>query len=799
MMGVGDTESKLMFVCDAPNEEEDKKGIPFAGKSGNMLDAILSQLNLKREDIYITPVLKCRPPFNSKPNVSKLNVCSSAYLRKEIQLINPDLIVCLGSTAAKVLLNDVNIQISNVRNTVWYTQGPLPNGIPFIVTYHPAATFHQDHLLDFIVNDLEWAKKLLAGELPKSKKKIRYKKLDKIKDIPEITDAQWIHLDLETDGLDPFLPDKDILSLQISIKEGEGYYFDWTPSIGIQLKNLLKALDTDTSLLRKLNGHNIKFDLKWLREKAGIIFNGTINDTIQNVQLLDENFPNKSLDTVATSFTELKGHKTQFVKMINDYVKMHKEKKEPIKLARARLWKSAFYAIPEHIRIKYGCGDVDAVARLQNKFMPMIEEQELIPLHRLMMNTTKMFVDIECNGMKIDKELIEDFNIKYTKRLKKLKKKLDTLVPYEINHSSPLQLRKLFYGTWKCTPHEIRMGKKRVKYSTGKDARELILKDNISDEVRDYITTLDEYSKTSKLHGTYIKGLPRFLRNGFVHATWRVGQADTGRNTCNDPNLQQIPRTGDIKQLFISRYTDGVLMQVDISQGELRYAAHVSNEPTMLRLFNTGTNDIHRSMASVLLGCNEEEVTEEQRYNTKQVNFGVLYGMGIRTAAQEMKGVSQGEAYRFIKYWHNTFPRWSEYVHEQEKFVIENHYVRNLLGRYRRLFILDPTTPEGMTALRKAINSPIQGGLSDYNKLCGYTIWKRIKAKGLSKECKVIGEVHDSWIYDMRKKHISVMAKIITDVFENIDTSEFNFKFNVSMKVDIKIGKNWKEMEPYEL
>ncbi len=579
LMGVGPSSAKIMLLGESPGEEEDIKGKPFIGKSGKMLDSILINLDLDRKDIYVTNTIKCHPLFNHPPSVNQIETCTTAYLRKEIEEVKPELIICLGGHAAKALLADHNVQIISIRQQIHYTQGPFPRDIPFIVTYHPAATFHKPELLEFIIEDFEFAKDLLKGKLPTVKKKSNYIKIDSLSEISEcLTKRHWIDLDLETDGLDPFLKDKKILSIQISDIKGCGYYLDWNKEVGRELKEFLQNPN------RAVNGHNIKFDLKWLRVKANIEFSGQLNDTIQNIHLLDENFPNKSLDIVSATFTELKGYKGKFVKLINDYIKMHKEKKEPITLARARLWGQAYKAISLKTRIAYGCGDADATGRLRKVFIPRLEQEGLTPLNNLMMNTTKMFVDVEYNGIKVDEAVIEDIKNIYSIKIGKLLKRLDILAPIELNHNAPLQLRQLLYNVWKLTPHEVRVGKRKVKYTTAKDALDLILKDSITEDQHSYITQLMEYKKLGKLYGTYIQGMPRYLRNGFIHATWNLVGADTGRTSCNNPNLQQIPRTGDIKQLFVSRYEDGILMQIDSSQGELRIAAHVSKDTTISKL-----------------------------------------------------------------------------------------------------------------------------------------------------------------------------------------------------------------------
>lgn len=788
IMGSGPSNARLLFIAEAPGEEEDRKGEVLVGRTGKLLDSILDNLEINREECYLTNVIKCHPPYNTKPSTSKLDICSSAYLRKELDTIRPELIVCLGGMAARVLISDFSNTVVESRNTLRYTEGPLPKGIPFIVTYHPAVTFHQPELLEYIIKDLEWAKRLLAGEIPKSIKKANYIKLASLHDIPNTQDTEWLELDLETDGLDMFTSKKEILSLQLSTDTGNGYYFDWNSDIARELKFLLRDNEY------YINGHNLKFDLKWLRMKANIIVTGVINDTIMSLHLLDENFRNKSLDIVSSSHTDMKGHKGQFQKLINNYVKMHKEKKEPITRARSRLWKQAYNAIPEHIRIAYGCADADATGRLRRIFRPKLKEQGLIPLHNLMMDCTKLFVDVECNGMKVDEDAIEILDVLYTNKMNGLVRKLNRLGG-DINHNSPLQVKQLIYDKWKCTPHEVKMGRKRVRYSTGKAALDMILLDKIGEDVRDYITKHMAYKKVSKLYGTYIKGMPRFLRDGYIHATWNLTGTETGRPSCNNPNLQQIPRNGEIKRLFVTRYKDGILMQVDVSQGELRIAAHESGERNLIKLFTMSNTDIHTAVAASIYHKLPDDITEEERFNAKTVNFLILYGGGVKVLAQAIKKDIEIAA-KLLRSWNKQFPEWKRYVHATEEYIINNHHVRNLAGRYRRIFILDPTTDEGRSALRQGVNAKIQGGLSDYVMDCGVRVANRIKL--VSHDIKVIGQVYDSWQYDMPKVYAPQVASIIREEFENDYLKRFDVKLRVPMRVDIKIGTNWKEMEEYD-
>src|SRR5678809_394880 len=197
---------KLMLIGESPGYDEDREGKVFVSKAGDLLRSVLKETNIK--DYYVTNPIKCHPPNNSKPSVSTINQCVNKYLLKEIQILRPELIVCMGTIASRTLSQDHNIRLEDAREVVWYTKAPFIPGIPFIVTYHPAAALYNPETLEPIIEDMDWALRLINGELPSPKLTKKYVKVNSIYQIPDLDKAKWLDLDLETDGLDPFKKDK---------------------------------------------------------------------------------------------------------------------------------------------------------------------------------------------------------------------------------------------------------------------------------------------------------------------------------------------------------------------------------------------------------------------------------------------------------------------------------------------------------------------------------------------------------------------------------------------------------------
>ena len=150
VFGKGNSNANLIFVGEAPGEKEDHIGEPFVGRAGKLLDKILSAINKKRkEDVFITNVVKCRPPNNRDPLPSEIEECEP-YLKKQISMINPKLIVALGRVAAKTLLK-LDIPLKKMRGTTYNYAG-----IPLRVTYHPAALLRNQKLKKGAWEDFQW-------------------------------------------------------------------------------------------------------------------------------------------------------------------------------------------------------------------------------------------------------------------------------------------------------------------------------------------------------------------------------------------------------------------------------------------------------------------------------------------------------------------------------------------------------------------------------------------------------------------------------------------------------------------
>lgn len=149
VFGTGPESADIMFIGEAPGQDEDLQGIPFVGRAGQLLNKLLAHVQLKREEVYIANILKCRPPNNRDPLPEEVAQCLP-YLHKQIEMIRPKLLVALGRVAGQNLLNTAE-SLTNMRKRVWSYRD-----IPLIVTYHPAFVLRYNDKLDSAMEDMRF-------------------------------------------------------------------------------------------------------------------------------------------------------------------------------------------------------------------------------------------------------------------------------------------------------------------------------------------------------------------------------------------------------------------------------------------------------------------------------------------------------------------------------------------------------------------------------------------------------------------------------------------------------------------
>jgi DNA polymerase-1 len=295
----------------------------------------------------------------------------------------------------------------------------------------------------------------------------------------------------------------------------------------------------------------------------------------------------------------------------------------------------------------------------------------------------------------------------------------------------------------------------------------------------------------SKLKSTYIEGLlPLIHKDGKIHAHFQQTVAATGRISCTEPNLQNIPIRQELgrklRKAFIPESLDYMLVSADYSQIELRILAHLSQDPLLIGAFQFGA-DIHRITASKVFGVPEDQVTPLQRSNAKAVNFGVIYGMSGFGLSGELN-ITRKEAEQYIEEYFKKYAKVEEFLKSVVASCRETGYVTTILDRKRVI----PEINAGNYTVRHlgerlAMNSPIQGSAADIIKLAMRKVYQELNRAGT--KSKLILQVHDELVI---QAHITELERVWYLLKENMEQA---VGLSVPLTCDVSLGGNWYDLK----
>lgn len=402
-------------------------------------------------------------------------------------------------------------------------------------------------------------------------------------------------------------------------------------------------------------------------------------------------------------------------------------------------------------------------------------------LQKLEMPLMLVLAEVELNGVALDLELLKKLSTQVNDEIKKVSKKIFDLAGMEFNISSPTQLREILFEKLEIPVDGIKKGKTGL--ST--DSQQL-------EKMRDLhpiINEIEIYREITKLQNTYIDVLPTLInkKTGRIHTTYNQVVAATGRLSSVDPNLQNIPiRTElgrEIRKAFVA--TEGnVLLSADYSQIELRIVASLAKDEKMMEIFEKDL-DIHKATAAAINGVSLEEVTKEMRRAAKEVNFGVLYGMGTYGLSWRAE-IPHWQAKEFIQKYFEQFSGVKKYLDQTIAFTKKEGYCETLFGRRRYIPELNSQNFQLRSAAeRMAINHPIQGTAADLIKMAMVAVQPQLK----DLDAKMILQVHDELVFELKKGQEEKVGKIVKEAMESV------VKLSVPVRVDMNFGKSWGEMK----
>jgi len=420
---------------------------------------------------------------------------------------------------------------------------------------------------------------------------------------------------------------------------------------------------------------------------------------------------------------------------------------------------------------------------LKEKLAKALTEKSLSKLFTtLEMPLVGVLSEMESCGIKIDADILKGLSKEIEKKLAVLTRDIYRISGGEFNINSPKQLGVVLFEKLKLPVV------KRTKTGPSTD-EEVLTALALKNELPAHLL---EYRQLTKLKNTYIDTLPELAdkKTGRVHTSFNQTGTETGRLSSSAPNLQNIPLKSDIgrniRRAIVSSGAHDYLLSCDYSQVELRILAHFSKDEALIGAFRED-KDIHSFTASLVYGVDEKDVTPKQRETAKRVNFGIIYGLTSYGLSRDI-GLPINEAQDFIDSYFLRYPKVRDYIQEQIEKARKEGFVTTLLGRRRYLpQINDKNQNIRQLSERQAVNTPLQGSASDLIKLAMVQIHEKLRVKEL--KARMILQIHDELLFELPQGELKEVALLAREGMEQV------LKLAVPVKVDIKKGKNWLDME----
>ena len=567
--------------------------------------------------------------------------------------------------------------------------------------------------------------------------------------------------DTETTSLDTF--EAELVGIAFSWEAQKGYYLSLPEerTAVIEILTPFRPFFESTSIEKV--GHNLKYDLKVLAQ-YGFGVAEPLYDTMIAHYLINPDMRH-NMDVLAETYLNYSP------KPISDLI--GKKGKN----------QGSMRDVPLSEQTEYAVEDADITLQLKDHFQKEIEAANTGSLfHVIELPLVSVLTQMELNGIRIDTDYLAHFSKDLAQQIERLEQQIYTAAGEEFNLASPKQLGPILFDKLKLVdkPKKTKTG----QYSTAEDVLSYLAKDHA------IIADILEWRSLQKLQSTYVTALPKEVASltGRVHTVYNQAVAATGRLSSNNPNLQNIPiRTPlgqKVRQAFVAKDSDHVLLAADYSQIELRIIAALSQDEGLLEAFRNG-EDIHRSTAAKVFGVPQEEVTREQRSHAKTVNFGIIYGVSAFGLSQQTD-LNRTEAKELIDTYYATYPKLRAYMQDQVEFARENGYVETVLGRRR--YLKDINSQNAVVrggAERNSINAPIQGSAADIIKIAMINIHKRLQSEAW--QTQMLLQVHDELVFEVPQTELEKATEMIRSEMENA------YAIDVPLVVDVGVGHNWLE------
>jgi len=844
---VGPANADIMIVGEAPGEQEDRKGKPFVGDSGRKLQYIFERIGMKRKEVFLTNIARCRPSKNDKPKKKQIMACAP-HLLYEILKVQPKAIVTMGATALETVTGQPNTKHNGLSSRRGFPKRQTfkwesPAGKVYrhecwvIPTYHPSAALREGGWIydDLIAHDLSLAMDYAAGkqtlQMPKTRVVVAKELSFTLKLIEKMKEVGRFVVDAETTGLDP---NKDeVLCLGFCWRAGEAWIIPFLGQNKVpiwdeqDLKVLVAAL-VDLFLSAEIIGQGIKFDLKFICRLLGIELAQlrVVFDTMVAHHCIDEN----------------KLH--NLTSQCQWYLRW--ERYDEVMLQYYDHDEAQYWLAPDEVLWNY-CGyDVDGEFQLAELHTTTLKKEKLVTAFKTEMGLIMPLADVELQGVRVDidkmKEKVTDAQKSAEEALAWLRMEAAKTLPEGaatlFNPASTQQL-----SAW-LIDLGVPLSKKTKKgnISTGKNVMSaLALQDNVYGEIA---TKIKQFREANKLLGTYLDGSSLqggkegaefkqegggFLKYvdeaGRIYPTYHSSRTVTGRLSATDPAVQTIPRLHGLRNMLVPDFEDDVFISCDYSKAELCVMAWLANDEVMARELISNV-DLHARMAitirlnrdptdeefaTMLPVCQEEPMWKHERGLAKTCVFGAAYGRsakGIVEAFPESYPDEMSEEERIrstqkiIDGFFSKYYGVREYMDKQIKLAQSKGKLRTqFTGRVRRLTGMDWFFNKHAFACRlrnkdleqlnrESMNFNVQSTASDELSKATARIYQYIQ-KVKVPHFRIVLTLHDQLLFNCHKDYAEAVIPAIKERMEVTFHPDKRHKFEVPLKIDPSIQIAW--------
>lgn len=755
----GPEEGSVLIVGEAPGAQEVESGEPFVGPSGKLLDKVLAHHGFDYDQVRFTNVVACHPPFSpgkgSTAPPKEVIACCRPRLRDELR--DRDTIICLGNTAKEAVL-ETREAITKVRQGPPRSNPSYPNA-SIVATVHPAACLRSSDFFPSLVKDLKKAKdpSIYVGWEPPI-----FKVFDEpreaaqaLKELQPTVHRGPLTVDIEC-GVE-----KDVAFSHpdVLLCVGLGYAPNKAIVIGEealkseQVRSLLASSITGRDLEDPVVCHNGKFDLQVLM-RLGILDRPNLGaDTMLMSYCLDERPGHHGLKGLASEILGAPDYGAEIGKHIS---------------------KGESYAkVPRPVLYQYNAYDAALTYNLYTHFEKELREAKLTHVHDRLVWYSNELVYLELDGVKVDIPYLDTLDEEYAVVLKGLETELSEWVG---NPRSPQQV--------KASLQSLGMRPQDTTADTLKFLQEKHSKKPESEQAR-FLDTMLRYRREQKLHSTYIRGPRKRLLGDRVYPTYMLHGSVTGRLAARNPNMQNIPREGKIRKLYIPE-EGNVFVQADYGQIELRVAAAYARDVYLQGVFQDPDRDIHGEIADQLYGAGNWG--KEERVRAKAVVFGSLYDREAPGIAKEY-GMSLNEAQALQNTFFRQMPElthWRETV--KDKVFKGGQALQTDFGRKRRFWLI--TKQNKMDIGKEALAFLPQSTANDITLSALVELRRAFGSTKTGPRVRI--PVHDSIMVECKQSEAKEVAEHMTTTMERVAKEQFS-DF-VPFVADAEVGKSWGEL-----